>query len=271
MSEVALHQRGGYVSRSRPAGLHPQEIGASVLLHLLLFVALLLAGHSTRSPAPLIDPSKVMQVQAVALPKQTRRLPDKPMHTPEPVQGSRTAKAPPPPPTASDMVYETSEAQKTKGGDIHKNDEARRRLLDEMKRKALIRDLTSQVGPEDHTATDPDGVAPEDAVLGPPGSGHMNPELARYIAACRAAILRHWTPLPATVKAHPEYKVTLKVVIHPDGTKGDYKVVQGTGDDSFDRSAVMAVLKSTLPAPPAKYRDSAEDGVYITLFAKDER
>ena len=169
------------------------------------------------------------------------------------------------------MTYKTPEATKTQGAKTAKpRNQEREKLLNQARREALVKDLSAQVGPEDHTATDANGVDPSEAILGPGTSGRVDPVLARYQAACRGAILPNWTPLPTTVQKHPNYMVIVEVAVDATGGLGPPKVVKGTGDSSFDRSAVLAVIKTgKLPPPPAKYQASAAAGVRIMLSARD--
>jgi len=253
------------------ANLPSREMFVSAGVHILLIVATIAIGSLKADHAPMIDPNDVMMVHAVALPKQTKRVPDKPMRTPDPPQGETQATKPPPPPTASEMALEKPDAPKTEGTpkpQDHTQD--RQKLLAKTLKDNLLKDLTAQVGNENRTATDPDGVDPDKAILGPGITGKIDPELAKFQAACRAAILPHWTPLPTTLQEHPEYAVVIEVKVASDGSLGTPKVLKGTGDSSFDRSAVMAVIKTgKLPPPPEKYRDSAASGIRFTLSAAD--
>ena len=88
-----------------------REVGLSLALHAAFVLVLFTAEGLTRPDGPMFDPDEVMMVSAVALPKATRSLPDKPMRTADPLQGAVKAKAPPPPPTASAMALPTPEAR----------------------------------------------------------------------------------------------------------------------------------------------------------------
>lgn len=269
------------MSTATPSALRPRpfrptwEVGASLGIHALLAATLIVTEYVSRPEEPLVDMSKVMMVQAVALPKQTTRLPDKPMRTPDPPKSQPTPEpvptAPPPPPTASDMVLHKDDAPKPPESEPSKDrTDDRAALLNQMKREQLLRDASAPIGPEDKVQTSPDGVDPADAIMGSGIGTPMDPELARYISACRSAILPNWTPMPATVAANPGYQVHLLVEVRADGSIGEPKVVKGTGDPTFDRTALTAVLKTgRLPPPPAKYAASAAKGVYITLAARD--
>lgn len=246
------------------------EVAASLGLHAAVAAALLLGGLIQADEEPLFDPDKVMIVSAVALPRQTGRMPDKPMRTPDPPRGADpVADAPPPPPTASDMALHTPDAPKPKGAERPPDrSQDRDALLRQVKKESLLRDPSAPLGPEDRTRTDPNGVDPADAIIGAGSDGINDPEVARWKAAAEAAIHANWTPLPTTVKAHPDYVVYLVVPIDATGKLGTPKVYRGTGDTSFDRSAIMAVIKTARVAPlPERWRESGEAGVIIEFPA----
>jgi len=246
------------------------EIGASVGVH--LFVAgILMVGNLGGSDAPLFNPDDVMTVQAVALPKANRRMPDRPTRTPDPPKGDdMAAKATPPPPTASDMALRKKTAKKKKGRTDRTS--AREDLLNKLKREALLKDATAAIGAKDRVQTDKDGVDPKDAIIGPIGAGRMDPELARYVSKCRDRILPNWKPLPAILAAHPEYKVVVSVSVGQTGQLGKPKIIKTSSDTSFDRSAISAVVRTArFPPPPPRYAPSAAKGVMITLSAADLR
>ena len=246
------------------------EIGASIGVHLLV-VGLLALGQLIKPEGPLFDPNDVMTVQAVALPKVNKRMPDRPTRAPDPPKGDTVkAKAPPPPPTASDMALRKKKAVEKKG--VANRSADRSELLNRLKRESLLKDATAALGTKDRVQTAKDGVDPKDAVIGPIGAGRMDPELARYVSQCRDRILPNWKPLPAILAAHPEYRVVVSVSVGQTGQLGSPKVVKSSSDASFDRSAISAVVRTgRLPPPPAKYAASAAKGVMITLSAADLR
>ncbi len=247
------------------------EIAASVALHAVLFGAVLVGSGLGADDGPLIDPHDVMIVSAVALPKQTGRMPDKPMRTPTPPQGEAPVTAPPPP-QSSDMALHTPDTPKPEGKAEPRDRSAdREALLNAAKRAALV-DAAAPLGPEDHTRTSPDGVDPADAILGAGGAGINDPDLARWKVSVEAAIRRNWTPLPATVSAHPDYVVYVVVPIAANGKLGSPKIYQGTDDSSFDRSALMAVMKTgRVASPPEKWQASTTAGVVLEFPAKEKQ
>lgn len=246
------------------------EVGASIGVHGVVLI-LVWAGQSCSTHTPLFDPKDVMAVQAVALPKANKRMPDRATRTPDPPKGdSVAAKAPPPPKTASDMALRKQKAKKKQGAPNRSTDRAE--LLNKLKREALLKDASAALGRTDRVQTDKDGVEPDQAVIGPIGAGRMDPELARYVADCRSRILPNWNPLPAILAANPDFSVVVSVEVNASGGLGTPTIIKGSSDPSFDRSAISAIVRTgSLPPPPPRYASSAAKGVMITLSAADLR
>jgi TonB family protein len=248
------------------------EIGASLGIHVGLIGMMWIGSFLDRNTDPLFDPRDVMLVSAVALPKSLSRLPQRRERAPDPVRGhQKKADAPPIPPTASDMVRHDEDAKKHKGETRVKDRTSDRAdLLNKLKRDDLLRDLTAPEGTTDRSLTDPNGVDPKDAVIGPVGSGRHDPVLGRYVAACTNRIKPNWRPLPSTIAAHPEFEVRVMVLVDAKGTITKPRVLRGSGDSAFDRSAITAVMRTAkLPPPPPRYVAAAAQGVTITLAARD--
>lgn len=253
----------------RPRPFRPTwELALALLGHACIGGGIVAGEWLTKPSQPLIDLDKVTMV-VVAPPKSTRSLPDKASRRPDPPKGRPDSPAPPTPTPASDMALHSPEAPERSGAPDRSD--ARQELLNQARREQLLRDQSAAIGPEDRMATDPDGVDPEDALIGPAGVGPSDPELARFVVACRNAILPHWTPLPSTVQANPDLSVSVLVTVAADGSLGAPELVRRSGDASFDRSAILAVTKTgRLPAPPEKFRAAAAAGVLVTLAAQDK-
>ncbi len=248
------------------------EVGASLGIHIALVATVWIGSLFERDTEPLFDPNNVMMVSAVALPKSTSRLPQRRERAPDPVRGhTKKAEAPPIPTTASDMVRHDKDAKKNKGETRQKDHTSDRAdLLNKLKRDDLLKDLSAPEGRTDRSLTDPDGVDPKDAIIGPIGSGRHDPELGRYVAACTNRIRPNWRPLPSTIASHPDYEVRVMVLVESNGTISKPRVIKGSGDAAFDRSAITAVMRTArLPPPPPRYVASAAKGVTITLAARD--
>ena len=71
---------------------------------------------------------------------------------------------------------------------------------------------------------------------------------SRYVAMLQNLVNRNWIR-PPTARAGMSCTVHVRLI--PDGEVTDARVVRGSGDPAFDRSAATAVLKSSpLPPPP---------------------
>lgn len=264
-------------SALRPRGFRPTwEVGASLGLHALLAAALFVGERLLNADSkPLIDPSQVMMVTAVALPKQTTRLPDRPTRTPDPPKAPtpEPSPTPPPPPTASDLVLHKEDAPKPSGAPESPPDRSQDRdeLLREMRKQQLLKDMSAAVGDVDRPRTDPNGVDPEDAILGAGVGVPMDKEAAAWWSKTRPLVWANWTPLPAIIAAHPEYVTVIRVKVGADGTLSDAEIAKRSGDASFDNSARLAVLKTgRVPPPPAKFAEAwANEGTQLAFPAKD--
>ncbi len=252
------------------------EVGASLGVHMLVAAALIVGEVWSRpEDKPLIDPTTIMMVQSVALPKQTSRMPDRPTRTPDPpkVAAPEASPTPPPPPTASDLVLRKDDAPKPAGDPEASPDRTqdREELLRQAQKAQALKDMSAAIGDVDRTRTDPNGVNPEDAILGAGNGPPMDKELAGWWKKAQPAIWQNWSPLPAITQAHPEYVTIVLVKISATGALLEPEVQRKSGDASYDRSAVLAVIKtgSVLP-PPAKFAEEwATDGLSIAFPAKD--
>ena len=262
----------------RPQSFRPTwEVGASLGVHALLAAALFVGEILTRPESkPLIDPTQIMMVQAVALPKQTSRLPDRPTRTPDAPKvapAPEKSDTPPPPPTASDLVLHKDDAPKPPSApeDAPDRSHDREELLRQMQKQQALKDMTAALGDADRPRTDPNGVDPEDAMFGASNGQMMDKEAAAWWSKASAQIWANWTPLPATVSAHPGYVTFVKVKIAADGTMSESEIYKGTGDSSFDRSAILAIAKTgKVQAPPAKFAEQwSTSGTIINFPAKE--
>ncbi len=78
-------------------------------------------------------------------------------------------------------------------------------------------------------------------------------------------IKRNWT----WVGANPDLTIRVGFRIGDDGQIGDLRVIDRSGDSSFDDSVMRAIrISSPLPAPPAKYREVFAD--YVLEFVSGE-
>ena len=100
----------------------------------------------------------------------------------------------------------------------------------------------------------------------------MEREAAAWWSKARPMVWENWTPLPGTIAAHPELSVQIKVKVAPDGTLSDAEVYKKTSDPSYDRSAVLAVIKTGhVTPPPEKYAEQWSKYGTIFVFAAKDR
>jgi len=237
-----------------------RALPASVGLHVGVLVLLLMGEVlGLSSSAPLIDPNDVMQVTAVALPKQTTELAQKEMRAP-------TAPPEVKPEVTPDPVKETVEPKPEAKPEPKPvaptvdHSSARADLLKDLRKKEALKQVASDapVGARDQALTSPDGV---DGAIGTSRSNLGDPELAAYIESIRQAVVKHFSPIQTE-----QLKAMVEVKIDASGKIKDYEVVQKSGNASFDSAALRAVLKAgKVPAPPDKFKDDALNGIVIAF------
>jgi TonB family protein len=229
-------------------------------------VVTVLGGHCVASK-PILDLDRTMEVSMVVLPKADKALPDRAARAPVPSGEINEPRPPdqPDPVKTSDLVFEKEKAEKQRGID-RSRDRERDRLMDEMKRKNLMRDLLAPDGPVDRDATDPNSTSDEG--INALGSGTAtDPEFARYRAQVQQLFMRHFRPLGAIVSANPGIECTVRVMVDPtSGRVVQHTVSRASGVAAYDAAAVRAVQSvGTIPLPPAKYRGLLAGG-YVVKF-----
>lgn len=208
-----------------------------------------------------------MEVAMVPLPKAAGRLPDRASRAPAPSQGAPDTPAPPKQSNPDQMRFEDPTKDKQQGS--HDHSDARRDLLADLKRqKALDALRDAPIGPTDRMATDPDSTLTAEEVFGLGGGvgGPIDEEAARYLLELRAAILPHWYPLHKTIDENPDIATVLDVWITDKGRYKAAEIRESSGDESYDRSCLVAVAKAgTLPVPPGRYRVETRKGIHIVV------
>ncbi len=108
------------------------------------------------------------------------------------------------------------------------------------------------------------------AALGTGGDGGgggvlMGLDFIIYKNQVEARIQKNWT----WVGANPDLTIRVGFGIGDDGAITDLRVIDRSGDSSFDDSVLRAVrISSPLPAPPAKYRQVFAD--YVLEFVSGQ-
>lgn len=278
------------------------EIAGSVLIHLGLLGLLGMSKGclpEIKAPKPVTKISVVSMgtVKKSTLPDRATRAPTP--SKPKPVQAAKEPpkSSPPTPPKPADMAIpkekeppaekpkeknedkpnekpkETppdKKAQTPKPDPAEQNKAEREELIRKTQREQLLQSLLdAPVGKEDREETSQEGS--EETTPGMPSATPSDPILSAYIQAARAKILPNWAPLPTIVSEHPEYEVIVQVEVLSDGRLQNPKVIKKSGDASFDKAAIRAIYKTaTLPPPPDKWKESATQGILITLAAADK-
>ncbi len=115
------------------------------------------------------------------------------------------------------------------------------------------------------TATPPPTTAPAPSTGQPPGASAagnttatveppepldeaaMRAEVGKYAALLRSRVERSWSIPPGSASG---LICLLKIELQPDGKVQNVSITQSSGDESFDRSAVVAVRKAApFPLP----------------------
>jgi TonB family protein len=220
----------------------------SLGLHLAAFGFLATATQCKGSESDfLIDPSEVMEVAMVSLPKAEKlhrvtRAPDPPAgNTPK-------VTAPPPPPETSDMTIKVEEPPEEQGKPD--NTDARKELMDrlahEARRKEFMESLrNAPVGEKDRPPADPNGI---DNATGSAMGAMGDPIIAAWAEVVKSTVLSHFSPL----QTEP-LSAIFQLTINRAGKIVGSKMIQSSGNPSYDAAARNAIRNvGRLPSPPAE-------------------
>lgn len=238
------------------------EVPLATLLHAAGFALIARVGQCTSASAPLFKSEDVLVVEMAGELPRTNRMVQKAERTPDVAAGAVPTPTVPTPPDSMALRDPKREA----AGDPAA-DRAREALIRELRKQAALKDLSAPLGDEDRAAASPDGVDGATAAL---GSGRpTDPELARWWASARPVVQDGWKPLRSICTAHPELVTEVGARVEGDGrVTGTPRVLESSGDVSFDESARRALLKSNrLPPLPAKFADGLD--VTLTFACKD--
>ena len=188
------------------------EIGASLGLHIVGLLVLISANSC--SDSHVLKRPKSVAISAVAAPPLKGALARKKStasntkktssntkkKTPTPKKSTNTL----PSPEKTDIPKPKKEIEKEpeKKEPEKKEPEEKEPEKKEPSREELIKQMLSQAEANSDESS-PDGDAPENRspdgsdapANGPRGFGKVDPELVRYIQACRASIMPNWTPI----------------------------------------------------------------------------
>jgi len=116
-------------------------------------------------------------------------------------------------------------------------------------------------------AAAPEEKAPEDDPL----ARDAGDAFADYGKAVQASILSHWDPSKKLVKSQPTAVAKLLVKVASTGTITSVGLLESSGDDSFNKSALDAIKKTAkVDAPAPEITSSLEKGVLVTFEARSK-
>ena len=245
------------------------EIVASLWMHVCLGAALMLGEQCSVAPEePLFNPQDVMRVSMSPMPYA--EIAQKASRAPEASAGVQEPPPEPAPPqtNSSEMVLNTPEdtpdpvekppepdPEPPKEQQGEKKEPSREDLLNQAARERLLENLSAPEGAVDRSAAGPTGTA--DGVAASAISlSDAPPAVQEYMQTCMDVLHSKWSPLPSLVSASPHLLTTIRIPISRNGRFGEHRIVVKSGDNSFDRSANMAVLKTQKCPPfPAEITD----------------
>ncbi|MFZ5477750.1 MAG: TonB family protein [Myxococcota bacterium] len=238
------------MARAATSSFVTWEVPASMLVHAALFALVVLARCEANSQ-PLFRPEDTIVVEMAGPMAAPSAMPQKAERAPEASKGADAVA--PPPPNPSDMAYRTPDAPQVKGDASAE----RQRLIDEMKRRALLEGLDD--APEGEVDRAASGEAGDGGPIRP---GKSDPELARWVRAVRDAVGKNWHPIAA--QCAQELDVVIKIDLDGTGAKtGPAEVAEPSGNTSFDAAAMRAVEQTaSLPTPPPRF---AETGLVASV------
>jgi colicin import membrane protein len=274
----------------------PRWLVVSFLLHVGL-IACLFVVPMLPSPAGPVHPVYVVDLiggekiggtnlgtELTPPPKQTSKAPEaeKALAIPEtkkeikkePVEKVKTVEKKAPPEeklvvkekTKTEPAKETKEDTKAESASA---DSVRERLLQSAVERAKARGETSQKSAKGEILSSGSGEGEGAAALGSGGRGGpgvvKGVDFVIYQNRMLSTIKENW----AWVGQRGNLKVVVHFGIKENGEIVGLKIVQPSGDPSYDESVLRAVKKSSpLPAPPESYRKDFAD-VELTVRPKD--
>ncbi len=233
-------------------------------------------GTELPSPAPKVTPQKAQPESAPPSVKENKPEPKKEKIEKKPV-AEKSKAAPVLPenklamkePTKKEPPKREARREATEGGSEESAaDRVRERLIQSAVERAKNRTENSQKSGSGEVISSGPGEGEGAAALGPGGRGGgvvKGMDFIVYQNRMLSTIKDNW----AWVGGKSNLRVVVRFNINENGEIAGLKIVQPSGDPSYDESVVRAVRKSSpLPAPPESVRkDFAE--VEISFRPKD--
>jgi len=231
----------------------------------------------TELNVPKQPPKAIEADKAPAIPEPKKETKKEPPEKAKPVEKAKSVEKPKPvekkaPPEEKPTLSEKTKAEPVKKEEAKAEataDSVRERLLQSAVERAKTRSAGAQNSAKTETLSGGSGEGDGAAGLGVGGRG--GPGVVKgidfiiYQNRMLSTIKENW----AWVGQRANLKVVVQFGIRENGEIVGLKIVQPSGDPSYDESVLRAVKKSSpLPAPPASYRkDFAE--VELTFRPRD--
>jgi len=241
----------------------------ALVAHVGLAAGIIAASNwSLRTRKPVLDPSEVMEVSMIVLPRTDRSMVQAARRAP--VQRGDTMDAPrtpsqPDPVKTSDLTVASPTAEQTRGRP-DRSAERNARMRQMMMQQLLEGLEDAPEGDADVQAADPNSTSDVGYNTGGRGSAG-DPEMARYYTEVRKLFFDNFNPLPAIAMTNPDISCTVHVEVDPaTGRVLSSSVTVPSGNASWDGAAQRAVAAvTTIPLPPEKYRHLLAGG-YDVVF-----
>jgi TonB family protein len=131
-------------------------------------------------------------------------------------------------------------------------------------------DLTAMLNSLPEVKAEPaamDDKAPEDDPL----ARDAGDAFADYGKAVEASILTHWDPSKKLVKSQPTAVAKLLVSLDGSGAIKSVGLLESSGDDAFNKSALDAIKKTAkVDAPAPEIAGALAKGVVVTFEARSK-
>ena len=131
-------------------------------------------------------------------------------------------------------------------------------------------DLTAMLNSLPEINTQP-AAAEEKAPEDDPLARDAGDAFADYGKAVQASILKHWDPSKKLVKSQPTAVAKLLVSLDASGAIKSVGLMESSGDDAFNKSALEAIKKTAkVDAPPPEITPALAKGVLVTFEARSK-
>lgn len=259
-SRSALHVGGWIGELAMLVGTSLAAALGHVLIGLGIFLFSLLPMCNITPTAP----PDVIEVSLVSMPKSDSAMAQMdvsvaPAPAPVDVDAPAPEDAPglaeqgtsePPPETASDLQFETADANEAQGDPNRERVDARTEAMNRLRREQAL----AALGSAESTAGDPDSTSTERIDLG--GVGRSDPVFASHVDQVRRRLKQDFNPILSVAQNNPGIKAEINVRVNVEtGAVQSWSWRKRSGNASWDGACERAVSAvSSVPVAPEKYR-----------------